>query len=71
MEQITVSATNVPPCGKPPRANEIINETAKIQITSKKVKPKLEYERKIVTKQTDVTNAVPPRAKIEKSGREK
>jgi hypothetical protein len=40
--QITVSETKVPPTGKLPSAKEVMNETAKIQITSKNVKPRLE-----------------------------
>ena len=42
IEQITVRATKVPPCGKEPRAKEMIKETRKIQITSKKANPRLE-----------------------------
>lgn len=42
----------------------------KIHRTSKGVKPRLEYERRIITKQIEVTSAEPPLPKIEKSGTE-
>ena len=71
IEQITVSETKTPPTAKFPSANEVMNEIVKIQSTSNKVKPRLEYERKIITKHIVVTSAAPPRPKIEKSGSEK
>lgn len=69
--QITRSATKGPSTGSAPKRKEIPNVVKKIHITSAKVKPRLEYERRIITKHIDVASAAPPFPKIENSGKEK